>query len=173
MKKFYLIILLAVVSMGATAQKVMEFHLEQARAIEPIQQVLVRPLVADMKILRKEIVTYPASWQLQGRKIDDIKEYELDNAIKSALHQAALSDGADLLVASTYEVRNHMEYDKKGNGIISEWGIDIIVRGYPAKYENFREFNASTDLDWAKVLISAQGVYGDTQKTKAVTNNKK
>ena len=170
MKKLSLIILMSVMSLGIYAQKILEFHLEQSRTIEPIQQVLVKPLVADLKMLKKEMVTYPVSWQLQGTKIGEIKEIELENAIKSAIHQAAVSDGADVIVASTYEVRNHLEYDKKGNGVMSEMGIDIIVRGYPAKYENFRPFDEKQDLNWSNVLINAQSVYGDYQKTKAVTS---
>lgn len=178
MKKFlFLSMAIAFTGVGR-AQKTIEFHMEQARAIEPIQQILVRPLVADLKILKTEMQTYPVSWQLQTKKIGEITEIEYENAIKSAIHKAALSDGADLLVASTYEVRNHVERDKKGEPIMSEMGIDIIVSGYPAKYENWRKFGESkngidgkTDEEWASVLIDAQRVYGDQQKTKSVTNS--
>ena len=102
---------------------------------------------------------------------DTYTEIDLDNAIKSALHKAALSDGADILVASTYEVRNHIEKDKKGNSQMTEMGIDIIVSGYPAKYENWRKFNEKEDLQWATVLIDAQRVYSNDEKTVAVHKN--
>lgn len=171
MKRELMFIIALVASSVAFGQKSTEFHLEQSRTIEPIHQVLVRPLVADLKILKTEMVTYPVSWQLQTKKITDISEIDLDNAIKSALHKAALSDGADILVASTYEVRNHIEKDKKGNSLMTEMGIDIIVSGYPAKYENWRKFNEKEDLQWATVLIDAQRVYSNEDKTVAVDKN--
>ena len=75
-----------------------------------------------------------------------------------------------MLVASTYEVRNHMEKDKKGNPVPTEMGIDIIISGYPAKYINWHKFGESAeDIKWAPQLIDAQRVYSDQQKIKAVT----
>lgn len=167
MKKSFLISFALALTTMSYAQSKIEFQLEQSRAIEPIQQVFVRPLVADLKMLSTEKVTFTV-WMLPWKKIGDITEIELDNAIKSVIHRTCKKEKADLLVASTYEVRNHI--DEKGR--IGEMGIDITVSGYPAKYEKWRAFNEREDLQWSTALISAQGVYGDLQKTKAVTNNK-
>ena len=58
--------------MSLFAQKnVPEFHQGQARIIEPLQDVFVRPLVADLEIVKQQITEYFPSWELKGMRVSD------------------------------------------------------------------------------------------------------
>ena len=174
MKKICIILLAALATINVSAQKFAEIHNVQSRMIEPIQQVLVKPLVAEIKILKNELVTFPPSWQLRGVNSLDIYKDERDNgrliesAVKSAIHEAAQREGADMLVGVTYEVRNHTEKGK----VDYENGIDIIISGYPAKYTNWRTFDENQDMKWSEILIDAQRIYDSNDMTRAINSRK-
>ncbi len=171
MRKFYLTLLMVLVALSASAQKYVDIHTVQSRAMEPMQQVFVKPLVADLNIIKNEKVTFPPSWQLKGIKSIDIynKDDVIQNAIMSAIHEAAQREGADMIVGMTYEVRSHTE-----NGVVDyENGIDIIISGYPAKYTNWRTFNEKEDIGWATVIIDAQRVYDTDDMLKGLKDKNK
>ena len=155
MKKIFFIgIALAISSVGY-AQKV-QFEQAQSRILEPIQDVFVRPMVAEMKMLSTELKVYMASWQFQEKKITDLSWQDIRDAKANAAFHAAISDGADIIVGATYYVRNHV--DEKGRP--SDHGIDVIVRGYPAKYVNWHSLGdakySASDEKWVNQLIEAR-----------------
>lgn len=171
MRKFYLTLLMVLVALSASAQKYVDIHTVQSRAMEPMQQVLVKPLVADLKIIKNEKVTFPPSWQFKGIKCIDIykEEKAIENAIKTAIHEAAQREDADMIVGMNYEVRSHTE-----NGVVNyENGIDIIISGYPAKFTNWRTFNEKEDIGWATILIDAQRVYDTDDMLKGLEDKNK
>jgi len=159
MKKIVLLSAFVLVSsMSLFAQKnVPEFHQGQARIIEPMQDVFIRPLVADLEIVKQQITEYFPSWELKGMKLADITYEHLEQAKKNAVQIAAARDGVDMIVAATFEVRNH----KDQNGNIVDDGVDIIVRGYPAKYVNWHKMGEQADDNkWFPSLVDAQEARG-------------
>ena len=138
------------------AQKV-EYEQAQSRILEPLQEVLIRPMAAELKMLSTELKVYPPSWQFKELKLTEMKDEDLKNAKTNAAFHAAISDGADIILAATYYVRNHI--DEKGKP--SDRGVDVIVRGYPAKYVNWHLLGDSkypSDENWVEPLIEAQRV---------------
>lgn len=171
MKKFlFLFAALSMASVGF-AQKTLEFHQAQTRIIEPMQDVLVRPLVADLEIIKQERVTYPASWQFKDKKLAELTMADLEDAKTLACYLAAANNDADVIVGATFEVRNHIE-NKGGKQQLSDYGVDIIVRGYPAKYTNWHKMGEKPeDAKWVTNLIDAQRARinsNEQQKTQAV-----
>lgn len=148
------------------AQKV-EFRQAQTRVIEPMQDVYIRPMVADLEIIKKTRQRYAPSAQFMDKKITEISVAELEDAKILAAYQAAVQEDADVIAGATFEVRNHT--DKKGK--VSDYGIDIIVSGYPAKYTNWHKMGEDpTDEKWVPQLIEGQWSrrYGRDSKTDAV-----
>ncbi len=173
MKKYFFVGIAAAFSMMVHAQKI-EFEQAQSRILEPLQEVMVRPMAAEMEMLSKELKVYPASWQFKEKKIGDLTFDDLQNAKANAVFHASVSDGADIILAATYYVRNHI--DEKGRP--TDYGIDVIVRGYPAKYVNWHllgDPKYTTDDKWVDHLIDAQRVRtlkGDSEM-KALDNSTK
>ena len=159
--------------MIAHAQK-MEYEQAQSRILEPLQEVMVRPMAAELKMLTTELKVYPASWQFKEKKLSDLTIDDLQNAKANAAFHASVADGADIILAATYYVRNHI--DEKGRP--TDYGIDVIVRGYPAKYTNWHllgDPKYTTDDKWVDHLIDAQRVRalkGDSEM-KALDNSTK
>lgn len=155
MRKTLLIGIALSFSVMGFAQKV-QFEQAQSRIMEPIQDVFVRPMVAEMKMLSTELKVYMASWQFQEKKITDLTWQDLRDAKANAAFHAAISDGADVIVGATYYVRNHI--DAKGKA--TDYGVDVIVRGYPAKYVNWHPLGDSkysaSDEKWVNQLIEAK-----------------
>ena len=152
MKKLFIIGIAIAISSLCHAQKV-EFEEAQTRIIEPIQEVLVRPMSAEMKMLSNEMKVYMPSWQIKEKKINELTQIDLDNARANAAFHAAILDGADAIVAATFYVRNHI--DEKGKP--TDHGIDIIVRGYPVKYVNWHLLGDPkyNDEKWEGALIES------------------
>ena len=152
MKKILLFGIAFATSLFVKAQKV-EFEEAQTRIIEPIQEVLVRPMSAEMKMLSNEMKVYMPSWQIKEKKINELTQIDLDNARANAAFHAAILDGADAIVAATFYVRNHI--DEKGKP--TDHGIDVIVRGYPVKYVNWHLLGDPkyNDEKWEGVLVES------------------
>ncbi|MBQ8457501.1 MAG: hypothetical protein IJ540_07860 [Prevotella sp.] len=175
MKKYLISFFALATSLASFSQKTLEFHEAQTRVIEPMQDVLVRPLVADLEIIKQERQTYPKSWQFREKKLAEMTRADLTDAKALAAYYAAQSHDADVILGATFEIINHVE--TKGNKqIVSEYGVDVIVRGYPAKYTNWHKFGKDPDdLKWAPSLIDAQKARAwesqyqenEQQKTKA------
>ena len=170
MKKLLLIGIAVAMSSFCHAQKV-EYEQAQARILEPLQEVLVRPMAAEMKMLSTELKVYSPSWQFKEKKLTDMTVADLDNAKANAVFHACIADGADIILAATYYIRNHI--DEKGKA--SDYGVDVIVRGYPAKYEKWHllgDPKYTTDDKWVSPLIEAQRVRAlkNDSETKAMSN---
>lgn len=172
MKKTLLVLFSVLMCAAGYAQKV-EFRQAQTRVIEPIQDVYIRPLVADLEIIKKTRQRYLPSAQFLDKKLTEITLEELADAKILAAYQAAVQEDADVIAGATFEVRNHV--DEKGRP--TDYGIDIIVSGYPAKYTNWHKLGEeSSDDKWVPMLIEGQKsrhFSGDTdKKTDAVRGSR-
>lgn len=173
MKKLLFVCITVASSMVAHAQK-LEYEQAQSRILEPLQEVMVRPMAAELKMLTTELKVYPASWQFKEKKLSDMTVDDLKDAKANAAFHASVADGADIILAATYYVRNHI--DEKGRA--QDYGVDVIVRGYPAKYVNWHLFGDpkyTADDKWVGPLIEAQRVRalkGDSEM-KALDNTTK
>lgn len=166
MKKTLLIGIALISCITSFAQKV-EYQEAQTRVIEPIQDVYVRPMVADLEIIKKDRQTYGPTVYYANRKLIDLNDDLLKQAKILATYDAAKKENADVIVGATYYVTHHME-----NGKLSEYGVDITVNGYPARYVNWHKMGEDiSDRDWVPYLIQGQTVrnkLNDEQKTEAV-----
>ncbi len=140
MKKLLSLLIIASLAMGVYAQQV-KFQQSQTRIIEPLQDVYVRPLVVDLEIIKTDRQVYGPFTEYMDKDVTQISLAELDDAKKNAAYNAAIIDDADVIVAATFDVRT----PEKGKGIL------ITVRGYPAKYTNWRKVSANgTDPETGK-----------------------
>lgn len=162
MKKSLLVIVLTVMCAICNAQKV-EFRSAQIRVQDPMLDVYVRPLVADLEIIKKDRQKYPPSAQFLDKKLTDLTVNDIEDAKVLATYQAAIQEDADVIVGATYEVRNHI--DEKGK--VSDYGLDVIVSGYPAKYTNWHKMGENAqDEKWIPHLIDGKRFID--RKTEAV-----
>lgn len=166
MKKSLLIVTALVFSAMGYAQKI-EYQEAQTRVIEPIQDVYVRPMVADLEIIKEQRQTYGPTVYYANRKLIDLNDDLLKQAKILATYDAAKKENADVIVGATYYVTHHIE-----NGKISEYGVDITVNGYPARYVNWHKMGEDAkDKEWVPYLIQGQTVrnkFNNEQKTEAV-----
>ena len=170
MKKLLVLTLAVLACASMYAQKKIDFQQAQTRIIEPMQDVYVRPLAADLKIIKNERVKYPTKWLLQDKKMSDLTFDDLKEARMLAAYYATLGDDADVLVGATFEIRNHPD---------SEFGVDVTVRGYPAIYTNWHKMGDDVeDAKWFPQLIEGQRTrivtsQADASKTEAVEGRNK
>ena len=175
MKKTLLVCFAMALSTVSFAQKI-QYQEAQTRVIEPMQDVFVRPMAADLEIIKKERQTYGPTLFLDGYKLADIlssasAREALEQAKVLATYAAAHKENADVIVGATYLVTSHVE-----NGKISEYGVDITVNGYPARYVNWHKLGDDPkDKEWFTSLINGQQVRANskTQKTEALEQGKK
>ena len=175
MKKKFLLIVALACSAAGFAQRI-SYQEAQTRVIEPMQDVFVRPMAADLEIIKKERQTYGPTLFLDGYKLADIlssasAREALEQAKVLATYAAAHKENADVIVGATYLVTSHVE-----NGKISEYGVDITVNGYPARYVNWHKLGDDPkDKEWFTSLINGQQVRANskTQKTEALEQGKK
>lgn len=174
MKKTLLLCFAMALSAASFAQRI-EYQEAQTRVIEPMQDVYVRPLVADMKILKTERQTYGPEVYLAHLKFADIMTSgRMDDILYQAkvlaTYAAAKKEGADLIVGATYFVEHNID----ATGRVSEYGVRITVNGYPAKYDNWHMMGEKPeDEKWVTRLVDGQrarSLATDTnkQKTEAV-----
>lgn len=172
MKKSLLIVFAMAFSAISYAQKI-EFQQAQTRVIEPIQDAYIRPMVADLKILKNERQKYAPRYYYQNIKLADLTEEHLKQAKILATYDCAIQEDADVIVGATYFITNHKDADGK----ISEYGVDIIVNGYPAKYVDWHKFGEkTTDKDWIPYLLDgtrARALGGSDKKDEAVSAGSK
>jgi DhnA family fructose-bisphosphate aldolase class Ia len=129
MKRLFLIAAFAC-GMSATALAQTEFEHTQARRFEGMHEFFVRPMVAEMKMLKEECQEYGPFNIFPGLPLNELTESQLEAAKINATYKAAAIAGADIILGTTYYVTNN----KKTKG------LDVIVRGFPAKYTNFHNF---------------------------------
>ena len=170
MKNIIFIMLALLASVSMHGQKKIDFQQAQTRIIEPMQDAYIRPLAADLNIIKSERVVYPTKWLFQEKKMSDLTYDDLREARMLATYYATLGDDADVLVGATFEIHNHPD---------SEYGIDVTVRGYPAKYTNWHKIGDDPeDSKWFPQLIQGQQARlatekADYSKTKAIEGMKK
>lgn len=130
MKKLLLSVISAMtVASCATQQTIYRYREASGRNIEPAQNAVITPAVADLKITSDARVTHTEHFnELVTPEI--IKQ--IDNFKKMALLNAANKYNADTMVAALINV------DTDRNGYLV-----ITVSGYPAKYVNFRVMKES------------------------------
>ena len=165
MKKLLTATALALLAVaGASAQ---EFEHAQTRILEGSHEFFVRPVVAELQILSKECKEWPPYNTYPGVSLESISEEMLANAKANATYKAAKDAGADIIFGATYYVTN----DKK------QKGLNVVVRGYPAKYVKFHNFgDEPTDAKWIGPLqdgVRNRAVLVNQKASEALkTNNK-
>lgn len=164
MKKTLLIGIAMAFSTMSFAQKI-EYQEAQTRVIEPMQDVYVRPMVADLDIIKKTRQTYGPTLFMANYKLVDILQSEnaLEQAKILATYEAAKQENADVIVGATYYVTHHVE-----NGKVSEYGVEITVNGYPARYVNWHKMGEdANDKTWVPNLIEGQRARALVNSSKA------
>ena len=114
------------ISSFAQTKDVVEYSESSARNLEPVQSVMILPLIAEMKVI---------SDRISYTEVDAYKNYyvtptivsNVPNFKKIALSKAAHKYGADALVGAVFDVITN-----------ASGHLEITVTGYPAKYVNFR-----------------------------------
>lgn len=172
MKKQFLIAALAC-GMSASVMAQTEYEHSQARIQEATSDFFVRPMVAELKMLKEECQEYGPFNIYPGVPFSDITINHVTDAKANAAYKAAMVAGADIILGATFNVVN-------GKGKTK--GLDVIVRGYPAKYVNFHNFGDATkgkdDDKWIKILLENERTRkwntsnnSDQSQTKAVTTD--
>lgn len=148
-KRLFFILALLLVSAPFTcfAQRI-EYEESQSRILEPLQDVYIRPLVADMQLLKNSRQTYGPFLFNKGVDISKITIENVDNAKKNAAYNAAQIDDADLIVGAVFRVTSA----EKGGGIYVE------VSGFPVKYTNWHLLgeNGDDDYKWLQSMTNAE-----------------
>lgn len=149
-----MIVCFTCIAMGQTT-----FEQSQSRIIEPKQDVFIKPLVAEIKILNNEARQDFGPYEFDIPSIDALTFDQLDNFKTRSLYKAARESNADIIVAATFNARS----DAKGKKIIIE------VSGFPGKYVNFRTATeADGDYKWITTVYPIGDRTIDTGKTKAL-----
>lgn len=156
-------------TLNIQAQKDIRYEQSQARVIEPLQDVYVRPLVVDLEIIKSQCQEYGPFQEFEYKDMSQITIADVEDAKKNAIYKAALIDNADVIVGATF----HITDSKKGKG------VDVTLRGYPAKYINWRKVGSdpkTDDYQWlGESLFKGQEVRvktGMNDKAQAVEKNK-
>ncbi len=124
MKKFILLMAVTLISVGATAQKVL-YQEAAGRNIEPTQNAVIVPLVAELELLSETKIEYVETFELPvtNQVVQNVDAYK-----RVALVNATKQYNADTMVAALISVLTRAD----GNALI------ITVTGFPAKYKNWR-----------------------------------
>jgi len=157
-------------SASGYAQKNVRYNQSQSRLIEPLQDVYVRPLVADLEIIKSERQQYGPFQEFDFKDISQMTIADIEDAKKNAVYKAALIDNADVIVGVTFQIKE----STKGKG------VDVTLRGYPAKYTNWRKVGSDpkiNDYEWLgeslfKGLQIRRETEGKNDKIQAIEKNK-
>ena len=172
MKKLFLIALCACgLSSAALAQT--DYEHAQARILEATSDFFVRPMVAELKMIKDECQEYGPFNIYPGRSISEMNYEFVKDAKVNAAYKAAMLAGADVILGATFYVVNNKTKTK---------GLDVTVRGYPAKYVNFHNFGdpvkGKEDEKWVNVLLENERtrkwdphVNTEQSQTKAVSTD--
>ena len=169
MKKF-LFLLFAVCTFTANAQKVSSFHHNEGRIKEPVHNMFVKPMVADIQILpnpdagkEREVVFVEGEGKKRTERVkkfpikaDDIFVYtfhmskdeveiaykgEIQNIRSYAIYRVLTEYNAHCLVADLVNIDTE-NADK---------GYTITVMGFLGKYVNWR-LPKQEDYDWMIIV---------------------
>lgn len=120
-----------------------EFEHAQTRIQEAMSEFFVRPVVAELQMIKTECQEWPAFNIFPGVSLNEISEEMLMNAKANAAYKAAQLAGADIILGATFYVVNNKK----------QKGLDVTVRGYPAKYVKFHNFGTEPDdAKWVEPL---------------------
>ncbi|MBQ8337235.1 MAG: hypothetical protein IJY44_06875 [Bacteroidaceae bacterium] len=123
-----------------------EYMESSARVLEPEHNMLLTPLIADLKVSANKVYYTEkelfANMNVTHKLLTDITELK-----KIALSRAAHAHKADVLVGSTIDI-----VTKNGH-------LEISVSGYPANYVNFRNAK-SNDFELLKQVESIKTING-------------
>ena len=97
-----------------------------------------------------------------GLGLNEINAVMLENAKANAAYKAAMLEGADIILGATFYVTNNKKLK----------GLDVVVRGYPAKYVNFHNYGENpNDSKWIEPLQEGARIRSlsiDQKQNKAV-----
>lgn len=122
-----------------------EFEESQTRVVEPLQDVYIRPLLAEMQLVKNTRQTYGPFLFYKGKSIDKLTVGDLENARANAAYKAAKIDDADMITVATFSIKSC----EKGGGIMVE------VSGFPVKYTNWHLMGEKDEVDykWLRTLF--------------------
>lgn len=108
-----------------------EYQESSARNLEPVQSVMISPLIADMEVVSEKIY-YTETEAFRNYTVSPAIVSFIPEFKKVALSRAARAYKADAIVGATVDVITN-----------AQGRIEITISGYPARYTNFR--NATLD----------------------------
>ncbi len=135
MKKVALLIGILALICSCSAPKATSYSYSEYKTISPSQSVYTAPLMADL-VVAKERITYAERinqniTKLTDAEVDALATREKETVIANAIK----ANNADVLVAPMVNITT----DTNKN-------LVIVVTGYPATYQNFR--NATENDQW-------------------------
>lgn len=142
------------------AQKKETFRSSQSRALEPTQEVFIRPKVATLELMHdgKRIKTEPFKFEEDQYDWRVLTIEQLEQLKATALYMAADIHDADVIIGATFDVR-HLEKGK---------GVEIVVKGYPAKYTGWTDAK-DADYIWINNIYGIKNRFeSEKENTKAV-----
>lgn len=123
-----------------------KFEHAQTRIQEGMSEFFIRPMVAELQM----ISTTTKEWTfnvLPGVSLSNVSVAMLENAKANAAYKAAKMADADIILGVTFYVVNNEE----------QKGLDVTVRGYPAKYINFHNYgDGAKGADDEKWIVPLQ-----------------
>ncbi len=108
-----------------------EYQESSARNFEPVQSVMISPMIADMEVIYEKIY-YTETEAFRNYTVSPAIVSLIPEFKKVALSRAARAYKADAIVGATVDVITN-----------ADGRIEITISGYPAHYTNFR--NATRD----------------------------
>lgn len=138
-----------------------DFEHAQTRIQEGMSEFFIRPMVAELQMIKTECQEWPPFNIYPGVSLSEITSEMLENAKSNAAYKAAMLAGADIILGATFFVQNNKK--KKG--------LDVTVRGFPAKYVKFHSYgNEPEDSKWIEPLQEGARIraYTGEKKEKAV-----
>lgn len=160
--KIKLFIVSAFLSLTMSVSAQVEYEHAQTRIQEGMSEFFVRPMVAELQMLKSECQEWPAFNVFPGLALSDINAIMLENAKANAAYKAAMLAGADIILGATFYVTNNKK----------QKGLDVVVRGYPAKYVKFHNYGENPDdSKWIEPLQEGARIRSlslDQKQNKAV-----
>ncbi len=125
MKKLFLVAVAALMLMGCATSENIMYQESSGRNIEPTQNAVIVPMVADLEMVTTEKIEYVETFEVDVTQqvISSIDAYK-----RVALVNATKKYKADTMVAALINVNTRSD----GKALI------ITVTGFPATYKNWR-----------------------------------
>lgn len=147
MKKFLLLMLLCSLGLtSAMAQKtIYKFRDAQSRAGDAVSQVVVRPTIVEVNIL-KEKGRVTDNWKLSKEDVEVSMNGNLANLRAWGTYLSCQKYDCDVIMGATYKIESDSESD----------GYIISVTGFPG---NFVNWHTATDAEfkWVELFLNSNG----------------